>query len=308
MKENFEFYSEKLYELRKQRGMSQEEFAEKIGVSRQSIYAWESGKSLPDIENLYKMCQILKIEVNELTNLCPLEKEPKVKKRNIKKIILIGLLVLVIIYLVIVFRHFFIVVDLNKKIHNIENYNNYSYKYVYLKYDKDESGNSIINDVYYKDGILKVIKQSKNGEEIDWMDLNNNVTYIFYNNTVRKIENEDISMINDDIYSIRAISNTGMISKSNFKNFIGSIFWPFNFKIQNSGNCYTLNFKIIRNRYLKIDTVYKINKETGYPFEKQSFRNDGITIYERYMDIKTNETSDDDVKMPDLNEYVLVQE
>ena len=36
--------------LRKQRGYSQEEVAEKIGVSRQAVAKWESGETVPDLE------------------------------------------------------------------------------------------------------------------------------------------------------------------------------------------------------------------------------------------------------------------
>ena len=67
-KVKFEFYNEKLLEYRKNKNLSQEEIAEKIGVSRQSIYAWESGKRVPDIENMSKLCQVLDITANDLTN------------------------------------------------------------------------------------------------------------------------------------------------------------------------------------------------------------------------------------------------
>lgn len=45
-------FAEKLKELRKQKGISQEQLAEKIYVSRQAITKWESGNGIPDIENL----------------------------------------------------------------------------------------------------------------------------------------------------------------------------------------------------------------------------------------------------------------
>lgn len=48
---------EKIAELRKQNNMSQEELAEKLGISRQSVSKWESGQSLPDIEKL-RFCRI----------------------------------------------------------------------------------------------------------------------------------------------------------------------------------------------------------------------------------------------------------
>ena len=45
-------FAEKLKELRKEKGISQEQLAEKIYVSRQAITKWESGNGIPDIENL----------------------------------------------------------------------------------------------------------------------------------------------------------------------------------------------------------------------------------------------------------------
>lgn len=44
--------SNKIQDLRKSKGMSQEQLADKIGVSRQAISKWESGQSTPDIEKV----------------------------------------------------------------------------------------------------------------------------------------------------------------------------------------------------------------------------------------------------------------
>ena len=43
---------EKLYELRRASGMSQEELAEKLGVSRQAVSKWESGATQPELGKL----------------------------------------------------------------------------------------------------------------------------------------------------------------------------------------------------------------------------------------------------------------
>ena len=45
-------FNEKLQELRKQRGLTQEELAEKLYVSRTAISKWESGRGYPNIESL----------------------------------------------------------------------------------------------------------------------------------------------------------------------------------------------------------------------------------------------------------------
>ena len=53
-------FSEKLKEIRKNEGLSQEQLAEKIGVSRQAITKWETGKGLPDVENMVIIAEIFK--------------------------------------------------------------------------------------------------------------------------------------------------------------------------------------------------------------------------------------------------------
>ena len=43
-------FNKNLVEMRKLHGMTQEDLAEKVGVSRQAVAKWESGESLPDLE------------------------------------------------------------------------------------------------------------------------------------------------------------------------------------------------------------------------------------------------------------------
>lgn len=59
-------FSEKLKEIRKREGISQEQLAEKIGVSRQAITKWETGKGLPDVENMVILAEIFKTTLDEL--------------------------------------------------------------------------------------------------------------------------------------------------------------------------------------------------------------------------------------------------
>ena len=59
-------FNEKLQELRKNKGLTQEELAEALYVSRTAISKWESGKSMPDSGIMLELCELLKINVNEL--------------------------------------------------------------------------------------------------------------------------------------------------------------------------------------------------------------------------------------------------
>lgn len=58
--------AEKIMSLRKQNGWSQEELAEQLDVSRQSVSKWESGTSIPDIEKIIKMSQIFYVSTDYL--------------------------------------------------------------------------------------------------------------------------------------------------------------------------------------------------------------------------------------------------
>ena len=59
-------FSEKLKKLRKENGLTQEELAEKISVSRQAITKWESGDGIPDIDNLKEISVLFNVSIDEL--------------------------------------------------------------------------------------------------------------------------------------------------------------------------------------------------------------------------------------------------
>ena len=59
-------FNEKLQELRKQRGLTQEELAQSLYVSRTAISKWESGRGYPKIESLKSIAQYFRITVDEL--------------------------------------------------------------------------------------------------------------------------------------------------------------------------------------------------------------------------------------------------
>lgn len=58
--------AEKLIELRKKNGWSQEELAGRLGVSRQSVSKWESGASIPDLDKILKMSALFGVSTDFL--------------------------------------------------------------------------------------------------------------------------------------------------------------------------------------------------------------------------------------------------
>ncbi|MCD8006733.1 MAG: helix-turn-helix domain-containing protein [Oscillospiraceae bacterium] len=58
--------SEKLYTLRKKSGLSQEQLAERLGVSRQAISKWESGNSIPESDKLVAISNYFNVSLDYL--------------------------------------------------------------------------------------------------------------------------------------------------------------------------------------------------------------------------------------------------
>ena len=59
-------FNEKLQELRKQKGLTQEELASSLYVSRTAISKWESGRGYPNIESLKTIAKFFSVTVDEL--------------------------------------------------------------------------------------------------------------------------------------------------------------------------------------------------------------------------------------------------
>ena len=59
-------FSEKLQLLRKNKGLTQEELAERLGVSRQAVAKWEAGHVYPDIFNLIQISDLMNVSVDYL--------------------------------------------------------------------------------------------------------------------------------------------------------------------------------------------------------------------------------------------------
>ena len=59
-------FNNRLYELRKQKGLSQEELANRLNVTRQTVSKWEVGDSTPDMEKLVALSALFNVSMDEL--------------------------------------------------------------------------------------------------------------------------------------------------------------------------------------------------------------------------------------------------
>ena len=59
-------FNEKLQELRKYKGLTQEDLAEKLYVSRTAVSKWEAGRGYPNIESLKAIAKFFSVTIDEL--------------------------------------------------------------------------------------------------------------------------------------------------------------------------------------------------------------------------------------------------
>ena len=91
--------SEKIVTLRKQKGWSQEELADKLNVSRQAVGKWETETALPEVDKILQLATLFDVSTDSLLNddvqlpqtqqpdtVCAADKKTKFKSKKIQKI------------------------------------------------------------------------------------------------------------------------------------------------------------------------------------------------------------------------------
>ena len=78
--------ADNLKKLRKDNNLSQEQLADQLGVSRQSVSKWESGAAYPEMDKVLLLCKLFNVGVDELLNQdIKVVKEDKQSKSNLNK-------------------------------------------------------------------------------------------------------------------------------------------------------------------------------------------------------------------------------
>ena len=112
--------AEKIYHHRKQSGMSQEELASEITVSRQAVSKWELGESVPDTDNIIQLCKLFRVSADYLLNDdiesdmdIPVVQKTQYKLKKYNRVLffaLAGLLYFVVILIMLLITDSFVMV------------------------------------------------------------------------------------------------------------------------------------------------------------------------------------------------------
>lgn len=193
---------DKIYKFRKSRNLSQEEFANSIGVTRQIVSKWESNQSIPGVDKLKKISDVYEIPYDELLNNTDYEGK---KSMVIRKYILLFILMIIIQVIFI----FLISNFSNKEIKNdykcvgsqtyivMEIYDSEDSNYMYVTLKKDDT----IKTVKVSKVIGSLINVDKKYEFVfKSNDSNNDMEHIFDNNEIINVieTDKDTNIINCD--------------------------------------------------------------------------------------------------------------
>ena len=74
---------QRIYEARKKAGMTQEELADRLGVSRQAVSKWESDAAYPETDKIVELCKLFSLSADEL--LLGAESAPRTDAPNSAK-------------------------------------------------------------------------------------------------------------------------------------------------------------------------------------------------------------------------------
>lgn len=270
-------FSEKLIELRKKNGLSQEELGNKINVSRQAVSKWESEQAKPEIDKVKEISKLFDVSIDYLVNdeidNSQKSTEKKIRKKA-KKVIIKVILIILAIYLVIVAYKFTVLLVYSIKANNIADYDNYNIWISSMYSDKIKNEYwEDIEDIIYSNNIeIRTVYDDKLKDDsyIEYKNSKEKTAYcLSYDYELEKYVYEDLKKSNEDnleeLYEHTTIKN---ITKTIIPNNVGQILlYALNPKVTVK---FEDDFLVIKNNaeliamngYRTYAEVY-INKSTG---------------------------------------------
>lgn len=305
-------YSAQIYKIRKIEGLSQEEFGNKIGVSRQMVSKWEMGESSPRTDKINKICTTFGItpaefisddeenkEGDKITKAIFKNKKEKVvksqqqRKKRIKQISILVISVISAIYIICSLCKFIYLKSLNKEMLKFKGLNNYYFTLIsYI-------GNKAVDrkEVWYLDGKYK-IEETYSSYEKDVIEKNSIYFINIKENTQKEYLKDNLgtkiiysgSIYHDEIYQDGNLlySYFTQILKNNIKQIIK----------------FSLKFELLKIidtkeniRIMDKDIDITIDKKTGIPIrqkEKYNGSNNDMPAIQ-FVEAEFNCVRDEDI-------------
>ena len=181
--------SEKLIKLRKEKGLSQEEFGNEINVSRQAVSKWENGETKPDTDKIQEIVKKFDVSFEYLLNDEVESTEKEIKKQEIKKklgaslkvlIIILIIYLLISVYKFIAFYRFYLIANSFSEENYMMNQDfdgtTKAQGYYGMNFFTKRVGNKIIKESSFHDSIEEKNKYSL-PHDISFIDLENQKYY-----------------------------------------------------------------------------------------------------------------------------------
>ena len=290
---------EKIVEGRKDKGLSQEKFAEKIGCTRQMVSRWEQNQATPRMQKIKKMSSVLGIPVQELifTDKEKLKEQRKKKlkkllnRKNIIRCLIIAVIIISALYFLYSGYKFLVLNTISSRVAEYENANNYHFIIeTYI-----DNGRTNKKEAWYKDGLYKITETNiaNNVEKSNtiYLDINNGYRYL--------IDEEN-----------KTYSQVKLFNSESYDNgkFMYSLF-PLDIKREN------INFKEVYLKinkffaYFKDNKIYltinneniQFNKDTLLPISQTTVFTENQNIIEKLIKyrIELNLVNNKDVEISD---------
>lgn len=276
-------FNEKLLELRKQKGWSQEELGEKINVSRQTISKYEVGQSTPEMDKLIEISKIFGITIDELVGKEINKEETAQNGKRRNNLLWIFLIILFIIVVIFLYKCIsFTSIYLKAKSFDEKNY-------IMMEYFKNEDENAnLTHRITRNEDYIRHDTYTQNYERpdiIEYTNFKDKRAYILYYNrndgkyTYKEksgelANNENIEDYIDEVFNTNVIRETTLSQiPSNIKDIILSSLNPFcNVSVRN---------KVIYNNFIWSSTKNRIRLTNDGLIERYDVMeeyNDKLTV------------------------------
>ena len=301
---DLKFNGNKLAKIRKQKDLSQEKLSDLIGVTRQTIYLWESNQNLPDVEKVSKLCEVLNVQLSDLVDGMNVKEDLKEeknfslhgdKKINMKKIIgtmFIILFIIIIIYLGISFIKILRLKNIFSKWKELDKLDSYYINYYEFNTNQDGVITKESNhyEKYMKNKVLTTVFRDTETDEVLHILIDN------FNTKERISVNENEKTYKKELLELKSpklIDNIPCTLQLNYSNY---------------NICFNPRFNIRKNGdyIIEIDSLTaNFNKNTGLVYYEEYMNKDPKTQnFIKQFTIETNTNKTFDI---DLNNYIVVE-